>query len=232
MIETIGFEEIRLGFREIWNKKTQCLVSAIFFFLIGMIVTFPMSTQNTYMAESTVYSAVFGSLEASIDGTKAMSSYSDIVKSIKVCDRAASILADGSITGMDISEMINVTNNSNNVVMTIVAESDDQQEAIDVANAVAQAFVIEIRTITGTDAIQLLDEAKEAEVSRNGKNSIWMIRIVAFWVGALIAMAVVFFATLFSDKLRSLNQVELTGEPILGLVPLMSDVANNVKGES
>lgn len=229
MTETIGFEEILLGFREIWDRKTQCFISAILFFLVGMIVTLPMSTQNTYEAESTVYSAVFGSYEASIDGTKAMLSYSDIVKSAKVCDRAASILSDGNITGMDISEMIHVSNNTNNVVMTILARSGNPQEAVDVANAVAQAFVIEIRTITGTDAIQLLDEAQEAEVSRNGTMTIWMIRAAAFLVGAFIAMAVVFFATLFSDKLRSLNQVELTGEPILGLVPLMFENSTTVK---
>lgn len=221
MNETIGFEDFRLGFIAVWKRKVLCLAAGLLVFLVGLVLTLGRTTSNVYMATSTVYSAVFGSYEESVDAANAMLSYANVVESAKVCERAASIVGDSDLTASDIQRMIDVSTSNSTIVMTINAFSSDEEQAIEVANAVAEAFVIEIRTITGTDAIQTLDEASKAVMATNGVRKLWLIRAAAFAVGLILMIVIVFLGSLFSNKFQSVKQLELTGEPIVGLIPHM-----------
>ena len=103
-----------------------------------------MNTQiyNLYSASATVYSAFYGSYEQSVDGATAMISYADLVKSKKVCDRAAAIIGNSQITSEMIQEMINVSYTNSSVIMSISAYSSEPTIAVEVVNAVADNVVL------------------------------------------------------------------------------------------
>lgn len=227
MNEEIGLEDFRLSLIELWKKKFLIIAAALLCFLIGLLVTFNMNVPSTYVARATVYSAFYGSYEESVDAAVAMVNYSEVLTSNKVCERAASIIGDANITATDIKSMISGGTSTSSIVMGINAISDNPQVAMVVANAVAESFVIEIRTVTGSEAIQVLDEAKTAMIANNGSNTVWKIRILAFIVGGGLSTVFIFFKELFSDKIKSMKQVENYEENVLGIIPTIS---NNEKG--
>lgn len=218
---TIGFEDIRLAFIAVWKSKFIAIIAAIVCLLLGFLVTINKQAVDSYRAVATVYSAVFGSYEESVDAAAAMLSYSGVVSSTKVCDRAASIVGNADIDAKEIQSMISVYTSSSSVVMSIYAYSYDPKLAQAVANAVAEAFVIEIRTITGSDAIQLLDKADTATLASDGSRSILIMRALAGLAGFAVVVLFVFVKALFSNRLRSLRQIELLEEPIVAIIPKM-----------
>ena len=223
MNEEIGLEDFRLAIIELWRKKLLIIAVALLFFLIALLATFNMKPKNIYMAHATVYSAFYGSYEESLDAAVAMVNYSDVLTSNKVCERAASIVGDANITAADIKSMVSTYAKSSSIVMDIYTTSDVPSRAVAVANAVAQAFVIEIRSITASDAIQVLDDANKATMASNGSRMIWMIRLIGLVAGGALATAFVFLRELFSDRIRSMKQVETYEENILGVIPTLKN---------
>ena len=121
-----------------------------------------------------------------------------------------------------IRNMISASYNKSATVMTIAAYSDNRAVAVKVANAVAEAFVIEVQSITGSDRIQMLDRAEDVRMSSNGLEgmikTIMMAGIAGFAISILVIVAIV----IFSNKIKSVEQCldEDEGE-ILGIIPFI-----------
>ena len=87
-------------------------------------------------------------------------------------------------------------------------------------NAVGEAFVIEMKNILGSDAVQMLDYADKYYIAKNGVKSLWMLRIVFGLVGFAGSCIVLFAMELFSDKLKSVEQCVFDEEDVvLAILP-------------
>ena len=82
-------------------------------------------------------------------------------------------------------------------IMKITCEYTDPVVAMEMSQAVAEAFTIEMENILGTDAVKLLDKPYAYKVSFDATQHQWMIRIAAFLGGLLIGAAVVVIGEIF-----------------------------------
>ena len=219
MNNEITIVDFKLSILALWKKKAFIIAVTLLTTLMGLLYTYNQVPINTYHAKATVYSAVYGSYQESITGSTAILTYADIVTSNKVCERAASILADATITSANISSMINASVNSDSAIMGIYAYSINPELAIRVVNAVAEAFVIEIQRITGSDAIQVLDSANTYYLYSSGTKDLFMKRALFVAFGLILSCGIVMLRELFSGKVKSIEQCKGEGDTIIGIIP-------------
>lgn len=215
--------EVKLDFRkyfmEIAKKWWIIALVGCASLLLGIGLNFEVQPDR-YSGCATVYSASVGSYTDSLEGIKALRDYSDIITSYKVSNRAALILGDDSLNGEDINSMISYSLSENSTVYYIYASSVDNYEAVRVANAVAEAFVIEIRNITGDENVQILDEAVESSLTFNGRsNQIKNILLITL-IGVFLAVVTIVAISFFSTKIVTVKECSDNGElKILGVIP-------------
>ena len=186
--------------------------------------------QNRYKAEASVYSIAYGSYSDSEMGVTAIRTYSDIIKSYKVAERALLLLGDDTLTKDDIYDMIHtderviegttyVYENLSSVIR-IWAESPNQQIAIRVANAVADAFVMEVNSISDVDSTQVLDYAVDAEKAYDAIKYQFQIIILSGLSGLLLGCCYVLWQVVFSKSIVSASDASLYGQiEVIGTIP-------------
>ena len=211
--------DLRRYFLAIKKNKLIVLIVAIASLAIGILFNCKVKPDE-YRAYSNVYSVSFGSYTDSVEGVYVLQTYSDIINSRKVANRAAMIIGDDSLDGEKIKSMITYSYSEQSPVYYIYATTTDPQLSMTIANAVAKAFVIEMNNIMGEDNAQILDEAYDYEQVFNGrKDQIKNILIITL-LGTLLCLFVIVMISFFSNKVESVNDVTLNGEiEILGVIP-------------
>ena len=225
--------EIDFGrcFKALYKNLKWIICSTVLFFIIGILVAvFYVDTKNVYDAKASVYSIAYGSYSESAEGINAIRTYSEIVKSLRVSERAALLLGDDSLDKFTIYDMIEVEEaaldangypEEESAIINIHAYSTNKEDAIRVANAVANAYVMEVTSITLTDSVQVLDEAYNCDVMYNARKQqlIYLAAITA--VGILLSCAIIVLHEIFSTRIHSLKQGSLYGElEIIGAIPM------------
>lgn len=211
---------IRISSIQIWKNKFLISAVTLLFLLMGILYASWQSFTNTYYAYATVYTTIGSTTQESATATTALTSYSDIIKSKKVCERAESIIGEYSVTASDIRSMISASYNKTSTVLTITAYSADPAEAMNVANAVADAFVTEIQAMTGNTMIQVLDKAEDVRMSSNGMAGMLKTIVMAGVIGLGMSILVTIAGVVFSNKIKSVEQCLDEGEEeILGIIP-------------
>ena len=219
----IGFEDIKVSLIMVWKNSTKCLITALCFLAIGIILTMNSSVNNYYNAYTTLYCPINGNYSEASVFAQVMNSYASLVNSQKVAERAVSIMGNTSLTYRDIQEITSYSLSSSGINLTISAVSGNPEEAVEVANAVANAFVEEMRTMTDTDTVRILSTATTASLSQNGLSNLWMRRFLFFFLGYAFMAFLIFILELFSDKLRSVDQCIISdNDVILGIIPRIS----------
>ena len=211
--------DLRRYFLAIKKNKLIVIIVAIASLAIGILLNYNVKPDK-YRAYSNVYSVSFGSYTDSVEGVYVLQTYSDIINSRKVANRAAMIIGDDSLDGEKIKSMITYSYSEQSPVYYIYATTTDPQLSMTIANAVAKAFVIEMNNIMGEDNAQILDEAYDYEQVFNGrKDQIKNILIITL-LGTLLCLFVIIMISFFSNKVESVNDVTLNGEiEILGVIP-------------
>lgn len=217
--EDIRFEDFVISFKTAWNKKIICFAGALLMFAIGIVLTWNDDVSNYYSSYVSIYSNSYGNVEESSSATEVMNSYAGVVTSSKVCERAASSLPQYGFSASEIAKLLTVSS-SDSVSIVIEASYIDPNVAEDVANAVADSFVIEMRNITGTNAVQILDSATSAKQTYKGFASLWKRRVLFLIIGFVLVAGVIFVRELFSNKARLVEQFVVDEDDfILGIVP-------------
>ena len=225
--------EIDFGrcFKALFKNLKWIICTAVLFFVIGVLgAVFYVDTQNVYDAKSSVYSIAYGSYSESAEGINAIKTYAEIVKSLKVSERAALLLGDDSLDKFTIYDMIEVEGDEvdangyptdESAIINIHAYSTNKEDAIRVANAVANAYVMEVTSITMSDSVQVLDEAYNCDIMYNApKQQIIFIAALTL-LGIVLSCAVIVLHEIFSSKIVTLKQGSLYGElDIIGVIPM------------
>lgn len=220
----IEFADIKVSLFMVWKNITKCIVLALAFLVLATLLTINARVDNTYSASSDLYCPVNGTYSETNSAVQIISSYATLIKSQKVADKAVSILGNTGLTSKNILNMISYSTSTSGINLTITAFSTDSEEAVKVANAVASAFVEEMRTMTGSDVVQILSAADNATIYENGMTDLWKKRLFASFVGFAAMALLIFVKELFSDKIRSIDQCLLTDEDVvLGVIPEIKD---------
>lgn len=195
------------------------IITIIIFFMVAYIKTY-RARENQYVAMTSIYSVANGSSEQAVQAAHIMSTYSDIITSLKISERAASLLGNSNIKGYDIQKMTSVNYSPTATVLQIYAYSGDGEVAAKVSNAVADSFIMEMASITGGNSIQLLDSADSAVISFNGRSEQLKWRLVAIVAAIIISSLGLACRIIFSPKILEISDAGLDGElEIIGIIP-------------
>ncbi len=199
--------------------------------IIGIFAAlFVVKNHNEYEAVSSVYNISYGSYAESEEGLSALRAYSDIIKSYRVAERAALLLADPAVTKDMIYNMISVDSrvvrgttyvyeNISSVIL-IHANSESEGNAIRIVNAVADAFVMEINGISETESTRVLDYAYDGEIVYNAVETQLMVVGAGLIGGFLLGCMIILCRIIFSYKIVSANDAGLYGQiEIVGVIP-------------
>lgn len=210
------------------NFKWVVCSTFAFLFIGVMAAVLCLDTENVYDAKASVYSIAYGSYSESANGIQAIRTYRDIVKSVRVAERAALLLGDSSLDKFAIYDMIEVEEGevnaygveSESAIINIHAQSTNPEDAIRVANAVASAYAMEVTSITNSDSVQVLDEAYYCEVTYNALKEQAILAGVITVAGFLLACVIIVLMEIFSTRIVTVEQGSLYGElEIIGVIP-------------
>ena len=225
--------EIDVGrcFRALVKKWWFMAVMAVLFCVAGFALTLEKK-DDIYEATSSVYGMPAESYSYTQVGVSAMNDYADIATSMKVCERAALLMGNAQVTGEDIKKATTVSTGKKNTsstaaaqadstILTIKCQSNNPVQAMEMSQAVAEAFIMEMENILGTDVVKLLDKPYSYEVAFDATQNQWMIRIAAFLFGAVFAAVIIVMGEIFDSKARTIRECTLGEElPIIGVIPM------------
>ncbi len=225
--------EIDLGrcVRALLKKWWFMAVMAVLFGIAGLALTMEKK-EDIYEAKSSVYGMSAESYSYTQVGVSAMNDYADIATSMKVCERAALLMGSADVTGADIKEATTVSTgkeaatssalaNVDSTILTIICESSNPVEAMEMSQAVAEAFVMEMETILGKDIVRMLDRPYDYEISFDATQNQGKIRIIAFLFGGVFAAMIIVLGEIFDSKARTIRECTLGEElPVIGVIPM------------
>ncbi|SEQ02431.1 Capsular polysaccharide biosynthesis protein [Lachnospiraceae bacterium RM5] len=206
------------------NYKITLFVTLIAFTIGIGTTSFVIDSNNEYEATSSVYGIVYGSFTDSSDILNSLKAYGEVVKSHKIAERASLLIGDDTIDKDKIYDMISVEYDSSTLdysaIIYIHATYYDKDVAIDVANAVAEAFVLEIANLTGKNDIQILDTADNATISYNANQTKIKTLAISIILGFIIGCAYIVIREIFSDKMYAPKDATDYGKlDIIGVIP-------------
>lgn len=229
-IENVDFDIIEntlVALRELWKKRLLIVLVTIAGLLIALIIISIKGSSVRYYSSATLFSAVYGSYSESNEGVVVMNRYSDLIKSSRVCNRAAQSLARYGITSGDLKEMVangsirvggaskSATSYGYQLIISVYAESE--QTVLPITNAMASAFAEELNDLIGSSAIQVMDEA----VSYSSFNTLNVaMYLLLFPAAAFVGICGLIFVLAFlSPWASSVAQCEQDKDLILGMLP-------------
>ncbi len=215
----------------LWKHRYFVIAMGILGTIIGVLFTiFVVPKENKYTATASVYCVSYGSLTESVDGTSVMRTYSSIIKSHRVTEHAAMLIADPEITGEDIYEEIEVdplvvrgttyVYETDTPIISMHAVHEDENHAVSVVNAVADAFVQEINSMSDIMAIQVLDYAYDGTLTYNAMQTCFLVVILLTLLGIFLGCLIILFRVVFTDRVLSVTDAGLFGQmDVVGIIP-------------
>ena len=191
----------------------------VFSILVGVFMMLNVNEMGNYSATSSIYSMSYTSGNTEQGETTNLSEFSEVVQSTNVARRAADILDRDGITSDNIQNLYSTSANGGNLVY-VSSYADDPDLAVNVANAVAEAFVVEYKNLTGIENVQVFEKAQNAAYYSGDSTNKKMTLLVTTGVGFFLICMIIVVRTIFSAKIQDYSECTLDDLiPILGLVP-------------
>ncbi len=231
--ERIIYIDFMQCIRAVFQKWTALLAMAGIGMLLAGGAAFLLADQeDVYQATTSVYCiGGEGSYSQTAQNIQVMNIYVDIIRSSRVAERANRILGNAYPDAESILSMITVdygeqkslissVNTNSSIVIKLVGKSVNEQEAVDVANAMAEAFVMEMSSILGNSNVQLLDAASSAEKIYEAEKQNLIYIVLGAVAGMLLAAVWIVMKEIFSVNLNTVNDGTLYGKlDIIGVIP-------------
>ena len=218
----------------LFKKKKIIACITCLFLVIGVALTVNPG-EDMYTASSTVYAAADGSYADATNAVTAMNAYLDVAKSYKVSQRAALIIGRSDVTATEVqastyvnssattnktSAAISSFMNSSATIITFTATSADPTLAMDMADAMAQSYAIEMNEIINSDTVKTLDNAYTYTKSKNATAEAWKNRIIVTAVGFVLACLLIVVCEIFDRKIRTIREASIRESiPVIGIIP-------------
>ncbi|WP_026506001.1 YveK family protein [Butyrivibrio sp. NC3005] len=216
----IRVEDFIESFLYILKNIFACVLGGCIGFIAVILITVLNPVTNSYCASTTIYNAFYGESGQSSKTASIVTTYSSLVQGTTVCTRAASMISGTKLSAKDIQNMIGITKSTDDITLTVSAYSSDPALSVEIANAVSKSFAIEIKNMTGTDAVQILEPAQEAYVVSKGLTEVWKKRILGFAFGFVVVAAFYFCKEFFSGKIREASQCAISeNDNIIAIIP-------------
>ena len=147
-----------------------------------------------------------------------ISNYRVIMKSHSILNQVINNL-DLNTSAEQLKKVVNVTTEDDTEIIRISVNSENAENARDVANEIARVFSNDVARYYSIKNVAIVDYA---EVASNPYNiSLLKTTVLALLVGVVLACAVIFIMFYFDTTIKSVEEIESKiGLPTLGVVPL------------
>lgn len=209
------------------------ILITLVFFLVGFGLTIHVG-EDKYTAVATVYAAADGSYSDAANAVTAMNAYLDVANSYKVSQRAALIMGRADVTGEDVQGSTRVSSssktkssssslnfmNSSATIISFTSSTTDPQLSMEMADAMAQSYALEMAEILTKDSVKVLDNAYTYDKSYDAVKGAWKNRLKAMAAGFVAACALVVFCEIFDNKVRTIREATIKNAiPVIGIIP-------------
>ena len=220
--------------RSLFRHKLFIIIVALLAFLLGLGLTLDVG-EDKYTSVATVYAAADTSYSDATAAVTAMNAYLDVATSLKVSQRAALLMGRSDVDASDIQNAIWVNSsvkkanssssissfmNSSATIISFYASTTDPELSRQIADAVADSYVIEMANILKFDAVKNLDSAGMGTLSTNANLEAWKDRIKYMLLGFVVACLIVIGCELFDKKVRTVREATIRNQlPVIGVIP-------------
>lgn len=208
--------------RVLWRKKMIIMIVAIVFAVIGFLAT-KFFVAPSYTSSTKIYVVAQQTSDATITtqdlvaGDYLVKDYSEIIKSTSVLNE---VIAEEELamTSSDLAGKISVTIPTNTRIVTISVVDRDPQNAVRLANAIREVAAEKIIEITKVSDVTTMEEAVEP-LGPSGP-SVMRNTFLAFALGTLVSIVLVFVFELLNDQVRKPEDIEEAMKlPLLAVIP-------------
>lgn len=230
MEETISLQEIFTLL-----KKKAVLILSMFFVGIGVsaLITFMVITPKYSAASQLIATSQNKDTNTNTDSINSnlmmINTYKDFIKGRVVTESAREKLEKEigfKGTADDIKNMINVEQTQNSQMFSVVATSENPEEAAMIANTVSDIFKKEAKEYTDADKVSVISKAEvpTIPVSPNKKINLALGGILGLLIGICLSL----LSQLFNRTVKSIDYVtDSLNIPILGSIPIMDEKSVN-----
>mgnify|MGYP005771307319 FL=1 len=219
MEETIDLRE----YLAIIKKKAWIIaaITAVTTFVSGFLSFFVLSP--VYEAKTTLIVNTDQKNDDTITGdefsvTQRLAvTYGEIIKSRTVLEPVIEKLGL-DISYDDLSKMVTVSPVKDTQIINISVQDTNPLKAKDIANSIPEVFTKEVKRITKANSVEVIDKAVEP-LSPIKPNKLMNV-LIAFVLGIMIGLFVVFLIEYMDNKMKTPQDVEKHLDlPILGVIP-------------
>lgn len=211
----------------LWKLKLIVVFSTAIGALLAIAFVTYQGNKTSYYSTASIYSAVYGSYSETVSGITIMNTYSSLLGTSRVCERAAAEIDDSEITSEYLMQLVSAkdvylsgaSSESKNYGyrLTLTTMMDTSDKVIQITNAMANAYVAELNDLLGTDNLQVFDKAANIYMV-TGKSKYLYIALFAA-IGFFLSVAIIFIKEFFSSKVYIVSQCISDKSKILGLLP-------------
>jgi capsular polysaccharide biosynthesis protein len=147
-----------------------------------------------------------------------MNTYNVIIKSPRILDK---VIENYSINQSyaQLNNQITVNSVKNSQVMSITVINPSHEQAVYIANAVAQTFQEEIKELMNVDNVHIMAEAKNLPIPSPVKPKPYLNMAIAIVVGLMTSIGLIFLLDYLDNTVKSESDIErLLGIPVLGSI--------------
>ena len=227
--------EIDVGrcFSAVVKRKKFIALITILSFIVGLGLTLDIG-DDKYNAYATVYAAADGSYVDATNAVTAMNAYLKVANSYKVCQRAALIIGRSDVAATDVQGAVEVSSsstkstsstvsnfmNSSATIITFSATTTDPNLSMEMADAMAQSYAIEMADILNKDSVKTLDNAYTYTLASDASSLAWKKRAIFALAGLVIACGIVVLCEIFDRKVRTVREATIRESiPVIGIIP-------------
>lgn len=220
--------------KALFKRIKFIILITMLLFVVGIGLTLDVGN-DYYSAVSTVYAAADGSYSDATNAVTAMNAYLNVAKSYKVSQRAALLLGRSDVSAADIQRSVSVSSSaktssssssvtnfltSSATIISFYAFSEDPELAMEMADAMAESYTIEMANILDNSSVKVLDNAYDYSLYYNAGKEAWKTRIKFALAGFAIAVLVVIACEIFDRKVRTVREATIRNNiPVIGIIP-------------
>ena len=214
----MGFDkeiEIDVGrwMRAILQKWWLIVVTTLCCFCVTYLAL--RSVPTVYTARAVICSDAKAAYEEASEILYYLQEYA-VIGGQGIAERAQMLLGNSEITADEILDMVNYRYEDGKITMAIETTHENSQVALDVANAVAESFVIEAQSLTRSDSYRVLVKAS-LEATEGSETKICILGAL---IGFLLPIIIIILKQMMSDKIYYVSDADLGGKlEIIGIIP-------------
>lgn len=225
-------------FRALIKRVKFIVLITVLFLIVGVALTLNVG-EDKYTSYATVYAAADGSYSEASNAVTAMNAYLNVANSYKVSQRAALLMGRSDVSAEDVLRSVSVSSsakttsssssvsnfmNSSATIIRFSATTNDPELSMEMADAMAQSYTIEMTSILNTDAVKTLDNAYTYYKSLDAGRQAWKNRIKYMLIGFVLSCIVVVVGEIFDMKVRTIREATIREQiPVIGIIPDYKD---------